>query len=61
VARFNSQIKSIQWDKVVFWNEGTRQSVALPQPASDVRLERLNAAIRDAASYPEFLRTVAAL
>jgi proteasome accessory factor PafA2 len=61
VARFNSQIKSIQWDEIVFAEGGSRQTVALPQPASDGRLERLSAAVREAADYPDFIRTVAAL
>ncbi|MBA3962145.1 MAG: proteasome accessory factor PafA2 family protein [Chthoniobacterales bacterium] len=61
VARFNSEIKSIQWDELVFTKEGNRQVIALPEPANDARLESLNAAVRDAASYPEFLRIVTAL
>jgi hypothetical protein len=61
VARFNSQINSIQWDEIVFAEGGSRQTVALPQPASDGRLERLSAAVREAANYPDFIRTVAAL
>jgi hypothetical protein len=61
VARFDAQIKSVQWDEMVFVHAGSRQVVALPQPADDLRLERLNAAVRDADSYPDFIRAVAAL
>ncbi len=61
VARFNQQIKAIQWDEVVFANHGERLRVRLPEPANDARLEKLNALIRDAESYPDFIRTVAAL
>jgi proteasome accessory factor PafA2 len=61
VARFNAQILSIQWDEIVFANEGLRQRIALSQPRDDARLESLSAAVRDAPSYPDFIRTVAAL
>ncbi|HEY8669797.1 MAG TPA: depupylase/deamidase Dop [Terriglobales bacterium] len=61
VARFNAQIVSIQWDEIVFANGGLRQRVALSQPRDDARLESLSAAVRDAPSYPDFIRTVAAL
>jgi len=61
VARFNAGIKSIQWDEIVFSHNGSRQVVPLPQPANDARLERLSAAVRDAASYPDFIHAVAAL
>ncbi|MGI8432540.1 MAG: depupylase/deamidase Dop, partial [Chthoniobacterales bacterium] len=61
VARFNAQIKSIQWDEVVFANGPGRQTVSLPEPTENARLEKLSAAVRDATSYPEFLRTVTAL
>ncbi|MBA3833453.1 MAG: proteasome accessory factor PafA2 family protein [Chthoniobacterales bacterium] len=61
VARFNSKIKSIQWDEVVFSTNGAQKTVALPQPANDARLEKLNAVVRDAASYSDFIRSVAAL
>ena len=61
VARFKAQIKSIQWDEVVFANGTSRQTVVLPEPAESARLEKLSAAVRDATSYPEFLRIVTAL
>ncbi len=60
VARFDAQIKSIQWDEVVF-RGSPPQTVSLPYPAANARLEQLNAAIREASDYPEFLRAVAAL
>lgn len=61
VARFNQQIKAIQWDEVVFAHNGQRQRVTLPEPADDARLEKLNALVRDAEDYPSFIRAVAAL
>jgi proteasome accessory factor A len=61
VARFNAEIISIQWDEIVFADDGLRQRVALSQPCDDERLERLNAAVRDAPGYPDFIRTLAAL
>ena len=61
VARFDAQIKSIQWDEVVFADGTGRQTVAIPEPADNARLKKLSAAVRDAPSYPEFLRIVAAL
>ena len=61
VARFNSQIKSIQWDEIVF-TEGTRtRRVHLAQPGNNPRLAALNKTAREAADYQEFFRTVAAL
>jgi Pup amidohydrolase len=61
VARFNSQIKSIQWDEIVF-SEGTRTwRVKLAQPNNNPRLAALNKTAREAADYQEFFRTVAAL
>ena len=61
VARFDAQIKSIQWDEVVFADGTGRQTVAIPEPTDNARLKKLSAAVRDAPSYPEFLRIVAAL
>ena len=53
VARFNREIESIQWDEIVFGDNGTTLSVMLDQPAHDERLHRLNAAIRDAKSFAD--------
>ena len=61
VARFNEAIRTIQWDEIVFANGVSPQRVPLAQPNEDARLERLCAAVRDAASYSDFIRTVAAL
>ncbi len=61
VARFNSQIKSIQWDEIVF-SEGTKTCrVQLAQPNNNPRLAALNKAAREAADYQQFIRIVAAL
>ncbi|MEO7166142.1 MAG: depupylase/deamidase Dop [Spartobacteria bacterium] len=61
VARFNSQIKSIQWDEIVFSNGSAQHRVRLAQPNDNPRLAALNTAARDTADYREFIRTVAAL
>ncbi|HMJ05649.1 MAG TPA: depupylase/deamidase Dop [Chthoniobacterales bacterium] len=61
VARFKAQIKSIQWDEVVFADGSGRRTVSLPEPTENARLQKLSAAVRDATSYPEFLRIVTAL
>ena len=61
VARFNSEITSIQWDEIAF-REGSRTwRVQLSQPNNNPRLAALNKAAREAADYQEFIRTVAAL
>ena len=61
VARFNSEINSIQWDEMVF-REGTdRLRVQLSQPSDNPRLAALNRAAREAADYREFFGRVAAL
>jgi proteasome accessory factor A len=61
VARFNSQIRSIQWDEIVFSNGALSHRIQLAQPNDNPRLAALNTAARDAADYPEFIRTVATL
>ena len=61
VARFDSQIKSIQWDEIVFAHEGKSQRVKLPHPNDNPRLAALNEIARTAADYQEFIRAVAAL
>lgn len=55
VAKFNAQIESIQWDEIVFADKEKKHRVALPEVTQDERLDDLNAAIRDANDYPEFL------
>jgi hypothetical protein len=61
VARFNREIKSIQWDEIVFADDSPPQRVRLGQPNDNPRLTLLNRAVREAADYREFIRTVAAL
>ncbi|CAN5558123.1 depupylase/deamidase Dop [soil metagenome] len=61
VARFNDQIKSIQWDEIVFANGASPQRVYLTQPNDNPRLAALNKAAREAANYREFIRAVAPL
>ncbi len=61
VARFNDQIKSIQWDEIVFANGVSPQRVHLGQPNDNPRLAALNKAAREAADYREFIRLVGAL
>ena len=61
VARFNSQIKSIQWDEIVFTEDTRTWRVHLAQPNNNPRLEALNKAARETADYQEFFRTVATL
>jgi proteasome accessory factor A len=53
VARFNNELESIQWDEIVFRDNGTICSVNLPEPAHDARLAKLNAAIRNAKSFAD--------
>ena len=61
VARFNSKIKSIQWDEIVFANGASPQRVHLGEPNENPRLAALNEAAREAADYREFMRVVAGL
>ena len=53
VARFNRELESIQWDEIVFRDNGTTLHVMLDQPAHNARLDRLNAAIREAKSFAD--------
>ena len=61
VARFNDQIKSIQWDEIVFANGVSPQRVHMGEPNNNPRLAALNKAAREAANYREFIRAVAPL
>jgi proteasome accessory factor A len=61
VARFNSRIKSIQWDEIVFTNGASPQRVQLRQPHDNPRLAALNKAAREAADYRQFICAVAEL
>lgn len=57
VAKFNSAIKSIQWDEVVFASGLGSQRLDLPEPsAKDARLHRLNEALRNGAELDQVLR-----
>ena len=58
VSRFNDSIASIQWDEVVFKHRGGRRVLSLPETAGGARLEILNAAVRDAVDFPDFLRRI---
>jgi proteasome accessory factor PafA2 len=58
VARFNDEVESIQWDEIVFANGAISQRIALPEPAHEARLARLNAAVRNHAQFAEFLRNL---
>ena len=61
VAKFNSQIKSIQWDEMVFADGATSQRVQLTEPNDNPRLAALNTAAHEAADYRKFIRTVSVL
>ena len=61
VARFNDQIKSIQWDEIVFTDGGRPQRIYLAQPNDNPRLSALNKAAREAADFRDFIRIAAAL
>ena len=57
VARFTDQIESIQWNEIVLSSAGRSQRIALPEPA-DENLKRLNAAVRQSATFADFLRAL---
>src|SRR5436190_1535920 len=61
VARFNEAITSIQWNEIAFANGARSHLVALPEPADDERLEKLNGLVRAETEFPEFFRALAAL
>jgi proteasome accessory factor A len=61
VAKFNSQISSIQWDEMVFANGSAKHRVQLSQPSNNPRLAALNKAARELADYQDFIRTVTTL
>jgi Pup amidohydrolase len=58
VARFNDQISSIQWDEIVFTNQAHSFRVALPEAATNARLDALNHAARNGKDFSEFLSAV---
>ncbi|MDQ6861368.1 MAG: proteasome accessory factor PafA2 family protein, partial [Verrucomicrobiota bacterium] len=56
VAKFNSAITSIQWDEIVFANDGREQRVALPEVSQhDARLAQLNTLFRREADLSAIL------
>jgi proteasome accessory factor A len=55
VAKFNREIASIQWDSMTFARNGTTRSVELSHPMNGEGLHRLNAAMRDAASFEDLI------
>jgi Pup amidohydrolase len=55
VARFNSQIHSIHWDEVVFDQDSGQRRVSFNHASEDDRIDLLNAVIREAANYEDFL------
>ena len=62
VARFNDEISSIQWDEIVFANPaaaGHSCRVALPEAATNARLDALNHAARNGKDFSEFMSAVA--
>ncbi len=61
VAKFNSQIISIQWDEIVFADGATSQRVQLTEPNDNPRLAALNTAAHEAADYRKFIRIVSVL
>jgi proteasome accessory factor A len=58
VARFNDEISSIQWDEIVFTNQAHSFRVALPEAATNARLEALNHAARNGKDFSEFLSAI---
>ena len=61
VAKFNSEVSSIHWDEVVFNHAGGTRRVSLNQAFNDQKLDGLNAAIRQAKSFPDFMREIGAM
>jgi Pup amidohydrolase len=58
VARFNDEISSIQWDEIVFTNQANSFRVALPEAATNARLDALNLAARNGKNFSEFLNAI---
>ena len=58
VAKFNREITSIQWDELTFAQNGLTQSVALPHPAHDERLDRVNGLMRDARTFADLAAAI---
>ena len=58
VARFNEAITSIQWDAIAFSNGSRSKVVPLPQPAADMRLEKLNQLVQEAPEFAAFFQAL---
>ncbi len=56
VARFNRRISSIQWDEVVFDDNGSAKRVSLNHAFGDEQLNRLNRLIQEAATCDDLVR-----
>jgi hypothetical protein len=61
VARFNHAISSIQWDEIAFTNGLRTRLVALPEPASNERLEKLNELVNADTEFEDFFRAIGKL
>ncbi|MFN2476994.1 MAG: depupylase/deamidase Dop [Chthoniobacterales bacterium] len=59
VAKYGAAISSVQWDEVVFTDNGRPRRVALPEVFDDARLERLNALCREELTVGEFIEQAA--
>jgi Pup amidohydrolase len=59
VARFNDEISSIQWDEIVFTSGAYSCRVALPEAATNARLDALNHAARNGKDFLEFMSAIA--
>jgi len=59
VARFNDEISSIQWDEIVFTSGAYSCRVALPEAATNARLDALNHAARNGKDFSEFMSAIA--
>jgi len=58
VARFNRRISSIQWDEVVFDDNGASKRVALTHAFEDGHLDRLNKLIQEAKTCDDLVRSL---
>ncbi|MBV9127035.1 MAG: proteasome accessory factor PafA2 family protein, partial [Verrucomicrobia bacterium] len=61
VARFNNEVSSIHWDEVVFNHVSGSRRVSLNQAFNDHKLDQLNRLIREAKTFPDFIRDLSVL
>jgi proteasome accessory factor A len=59
VAKYGTSVSSVQWDEVVFTDNGRPRRVALPEVFDDARLERLNALCQQDLPAAEFIESAA--